>query len=58
MQRIRMEASNLFALVDETKVAFTHKVEALEKQRKNDVDRIRKMHKNDLKFPAPLPKQT
>jgi hypothetical protein len=53
-----MEASNLFALVDETKVAFTHKVEALEKQRKNDVDRIRKMHKNDLKFPAPLPKQT
>ena len=54
--KLREEARNLFGSIDESKIMSSKKLEKREMAKNIDLENIRQMHKNELKFPAPLPK--
>jgi hypothetical protein len=48
----------LFGSIDESKIESTQKLDRSDKSKNIDLENLRLMHKNHLKFPAPLPKLT
>ncbi len=46
----------MFGQIDETKNEATPKLEISEISKNVELENVKSMHKNDLKFPAPLPK--
>ena len=54
--KLREEARNLFGSIDGSKIISSKRLEKREMAKNIDLENIKQMHKNDLKFPAPLPK--